>query len=127
VTDSELSYDASEFVNAPSGVVNVRHPQARKKGKSITENAQWQIAVEIVVAVKEPTFLVSVHGVIGSVNVQNDLCRCIGMSVEKHLNQQLIHGRRSRRPDYEIVSERSGEPVTPSAALPGMPQDLSSP
>jgi hypothetical protein len=39
------------------------------------EHVQWQIAVTIVIAMEEPSFLVPVQRIVSGINIKNDLLR----------------------------------------------------
>ena len=58
------------------------------------EDVQRQIAVAIIVAVKEAPFLVPVQRVVGGVEIKDDLRRDRGMGVEKEIDEQAFDFRR---------------------------------
>ena len=57
------------------------------------EHVQRQIAVAIVVAVEEAAFLVAVQGVVGGVEIEDDLARRRLVRVEEEVDEQALDGR----------------------------------
>ena len=57
------------------------------------EHVERQVAVAVVIAVKEPAFLVAVQRVVGRVEVEHDLARRFLMGVEKQLDEQPLDRR----------------------------------
>jgi hypothetical protein len=58
------------------------------------EHVQWQIAVAVVVTVKEPSFLLAVQGIVGGVKVQDQKPRRLLRRAEKGTYEillQLVH------------------------------------
>jgi hypothetical protein len=56
------------------------------------EDVQRQIAVAIVIAVKEPPLLMPVQWIIGGIKIQDDLARGCTVCVEKHIHPQPLDG-----------------------------------
>ena len=52
------------------------------------EDIKWQVAVAVVVAVEEATFLVPVQRIVGGIQVQPDLTRWLPLRFEKDIDQQ---------------------------------------
>lgn len=59
----------------------------------VNEEVQRQIAIAAVVPVKEPPFLLSVHGIISGVQIQNDALRLPRLGLDVEIHQQTIDGR----------------------------------
>jgi len=55
-----------------------------------TKDVKREIAILSVVAVKESPFLIPVNGVVGGVEIQNDLIGGAEMAVEKNINKELV-------------------------------------
>ena len=66
--------------------------EARKEMPA-AEHVERQVAVAVVIAVKEPAFLVAVQRVVGRVEVEHDLARRFLMGVEKQLDEQPLDRR----------------------------------
>ena len=58
------------------------------------EHVERQVAVAVVVAVEEPALLMAVQGIVGGVEVENDLPRRPAVRVEEQLDQQPLDRRR---------------------------------
>src|SRR5262245_617405 len=54
------------------------------------EDIQRQIAVAVVIAVEEASFLLAVQRQIGGVYIQNDLFRCVCLGLDKDSDEQLV-------------------------------------
>jgi hypothetical protein len=48
-----------------------------------TKDVQRQITVFPIIAVKEPSFLLAVQGIVGRVDIQNDAFRNLGVRFQK--------------------------------------------
>lgn len=57
------------------------------------EHVERQIAPAIVIAVEEPALLVAVQGIVGRVEVENDLRRRLAVRVEEQLDEQPLDRR----------------------------------
>src|SRR6202011_3691193 len=68
-------------------------PQLRRQKMSAAEHIERQIAVAVVVAVKEPAFLMAVQRVVGGVEIEHDLARRIDVRGEKQLDEQRLDRR----------------------------------
>src|SRR5512135_3941577 len=65
------------------------------------ENVQRKEAIVLVVAVKEPAQLMAVDGVVGGVEIQDDLIQRQGMGLEEQLDEEVLYG--SRATDHLFV------------------------
>ena len=65
-------------------------PQSRTKNLFSAENVERQIAIVVVVAVEEASFLSTVQRQIGGVHVQDDLRRSASVRLDEHLHQKFI-------------------------------------
>ena len=59
------------------------------------EDVERQIAIAIVVAVKEPALLVSVQRVIGGIEIERDLAGRLGVRIQEQLDEQRLDGSAS--------------------------------
>ena len=57
------------------------------------EDIKWQVAVAVVVAVEEATFLVPVQRIVGRIQVEHDLLRRPAVRVEKEVDEQPLDRR----------------------------------
>ena len=60
------------------------------------EDVERQIAVAVVVAVEEPTFLVPVQRIVGRIEVEHDLLRRLGVGVEKQVDEAAARSTAAR-------------------------------
>ena len=54
------------------------------------EDVERQVAVAIVIAVKEPSLLMPVQRVVGSIEIEGDLLRCLAMRFEEEIDKELL-------------------------------------
>src|SRR5512144_1610393 len=73
---------------------------------SATEDVERQVAVTVVVAVKEPSFLMAVQRIVGCVEIKDDFARRSGMRLEEYLHEQALD-RSPIVPDLVIARRRS--------------------
>jgi hypothetical protein len=73
------------------GRIDVRGSQLRAEQKLVAKDIERQIAVTIVVAMKEPPFLMSMNRIIGRIRIQNDLLLRPRMRIEKLMDHHLIN------------------------------------
>src|SRR4051794_33342988 len=69
----------------------IRLPQPRAQYLLTAENIKRQVAVFVVVAVEEPSFLFTVQRQVGCIDVENKLRRRLLMRFDEQLRQQFIH------------------------------------
>jgi hypothetical protein len=58
------------------------------------EHVERQITVAIVIAVKEPPFLLPVERILGRIQIQNDRLRRPSMRLQKDIDQKILDGHR---------------------------------
>jgi hypothetical protein len=89
----DLPHEARHLLHSPSTRVDVGAAQRGREQVPATEDVERQIAVAVVVAVKEPAFLVAMDRVIGRVQVQDDLLgwarMCLQKQVPEHARNRL--------------------------------------
>src|SRR5512132_2508290 len=98
--------DPLDLLNAAARRIDVRAPQLGREQMSATEDVERQIAVTVVVAVKEAAFLMAVQRVIGRVEIEHDRARRHGMGVEEQIHEQALD-RLPIVPDLVIALRRS--------------------
>jgi hypothetical protein len=54
---------------------------------SATENIQWQKAVIVVIAMKEPALLIAVHGIVSSIKIQYPHIGLGGIGINERFNK----------------------------------------
>ena len=78
-------------VQTAEGRIVVGFSQPRAQNVIAAEDVQRQIAIVVVVAVKEAPFLFAVQRQVGGVHVQHDLSGRLLVRLDEHLHQQFIH------------------------------------
>ena len=68
-------------------------PQLGGQEMAAAEDIERQIAIAIVIAVKEPPLLIAVQRIVGGVEVEHDLTRRLGVRVEKQIDEQPLDRR----------------------------------
>src|ERR1700678_1608471 len=58
-----------------------------------TEDIKRQVAIAVVIAVKEPPLLIAVQRIVGRIEVEHDLTRRLGVRVEKQFDKQPLDRR----------------------------------
>jgi hypothetical protein len=69
----------------------MRRPQQGQERMIATENVQRQIAVAVVVTMKEGAELIAVHREIGGIDIENDARRRQRVLLQEYLNEELLH------------------------------------
>ena len=72
---ADLRDDAFDLLACAGRRIDVRTAQLRAQQMLTAEDVQRQVAVVVVVAVKEATFLMPVQRIIGGIQIQDDLAR----------------------------------------------------
>src|ERR1035437_3347117 len=70
--------------------VDIGWPQLGAQQMLATKDVERQVAVAVVVAVKESAQLMAVDRIIGGVEVEHNLLRWRGMQRQKHLDEKLL-------------------------------------
>ena len=86
--------DPAHLFDAAGTRVDVGRAQFGRQQMPAAEHIERQIAVIVVIAVKEALFLVPVQRVVGGVEIKDDLRRDRGMGVEKEVDKQAFDPRR---------------------------------
>ena len=81
--------DAGHLSHGAGRGVDVRGPQQGGKQVPTAEDVQGQITVATIVAVEEPPLLLSVQGVVGGIQVEDDLLRRPLLGFEEQIDQQI--------------------------------------
>ena len=87
---AKLPHDAFELLEAAGRGIAVRGAKPCTQQVLATEDIQRQITVVPVIPVEESPFLVTVHRVIGRVEVEPDLARRPAIRLHEQLHQQFI-------------------------------------
>ena len=56
----------------------------------VAEDVKWQVAVAIVIAVKEAPLLVPVQRVVGGIEIEDDLPRRARVGLDKQIDQEIF-------------------------------------
>ena len=57
-----------------------------------TENIKRQVAVAVIIAVKEPPLLIAMHRIISGIKIENDLVRRSFVRFQEQVDHQLLYG-----------------------------------
>jgi hypothetical protein len=68
-----LADDARDLLDRSGARVDVRRPELGRQQTPAAKHIERQVVVAVVVAVKEPAFLMAVQRVVGGVEVEDDL------------------------------------------------------
>src|SRR5262245_34277354 len=90
VTGADLADDASDLFDRAGRGIDVGAALLGRQQMRPTEDVQRQIAVAVVIAVKEAPLLVPVQRVVGGVEVENDLLGRVLVRLEKQLDKQPL-------------------------------------
>ena len=82
---------ARHLVLGAGGGVDVRAPELRRQEMPAAEDVEREITPAVVVAVEEPALLVAVQGVVGGIEVKNDLLGRRAVRVEKDIDEDMLH------------------------------------
>ena len=85
--------DPRDLLDRAGAAVDVRRPEPGRQQMPPAEHIQGQIAVAIVIAVKEPPLLMAVQRIIGGVEVENDLFGRPDVSLEEEVDEQRLDRR----------------------------------
>src|SRR6516164_3581916 len=89
---ADLGNDACHLLHSSVSSINACSSQLRCKQMTSTENIKRQIAITVVVSVKEPPLLFAVHRVIGAIKIKNNLIRCTILRLQEQIDHQLFWG-----------------------------------
>src|SRR3984893_3393309 len=93
-TASTVGDDPAHLFDAAGTRVDVGRAQFGRQQMPAAEHIERQIAIIVVIAMKEALFLVPVQRVVGGVEIKDDLRRDRGMGVEKEIDEQAFDFRR---------------------------------
>ena len=91
---ADLGDDAFELVNTAGRRIRVGPAQLGGKQMSAAEDVQRQVAVTAVVAMEEAPFLLAVQRVVGGIQIEDDLVRCLLVRLDEARDEQRLEGRR---------------------------------
>jgi hypothetical protein len=89
-----LRDDPRDFLDRARAGVDVRRPELGRQKMPATEHIQRQVAVAIVIAVKEPAFLIAMQRIVGRVEIENDLFGRPWVRLEEEVDEQGLDRRR---------------------------------
>jgi hypothetical protein len=90
----DLADDPRDLLLRPGAAVDVRRPQLGRQKMPAAEHIERQIAGTIIIAVKEPAFLMAVQRIVGRVEVENDLFGRLCVPFEEEVDEQGLDRRR---------------------------------
>ena len=86
--------DPGDLVDRAGGPVDVGGAQLGAEQEPAAEDVERQVAIAVVVAMEEPTFLLAVDRVVGGVEVEHDLLRRSLVAIEEDVHEQCFQARR---------------------------------
>jgi hypothetical protein len=96
-TLAKLPDYAGDFFHRTRRGIDIRWPQLRRHQLIAQEHIKRQVAVAIVVAVEKAAFLMAVQGIIGRVEIENNLFRRLLVRFDDQIDQQRFDSRRIMR------------------------------
>ena len=107
---------ATSSIDTGAGV-DVGAPQLGNQKMPAAEDIQRQIAVAIIVAMEEAPFLVPMHRVVGSIEVEHDLLARRLVRLDEQVNEQVfdrcrVHGEKGRGKADVVVRSSSRQKLT---------------
>ena len=91
---ADLGNDARHRLDRAVRRIQARAPQLGVQQVAPAEHVKRQIAVAVVIAVKEPALLLAVHRIIGGVEIESDLARRAFMRLQEQIDHQPLDGDR---------------------------------
>src|SRR5262249_1189579 len=91
---ANLGDDASQFFDRTGRTVDIGWPQLGGQQVTPAKDIERQIAVTVVVAMKEPTLLLAVHWVVGGIQIDRDLAWVALVRLWEYIDKQLADGHR---------------------------------
>ena len=70
--------------------IKIRGPEFGQQQLIPTEHVQGQIAVAVIESMEEPTFLMSMKRIIGSIQIQNDFFGYLSAGLDKGVDEELV-------------------------------------
>ena len=83
-----MSDDARHFLDRPGAGVDVRTAQFGRQQVPAAEDVKRQVAVAVVIAVEEAPLLMAMQRIVGGIEIEDDLPRRTGVSIDKQIDQQ---------------------------------------
>jgi hypothetical protein len=90
---ADLADDARYLLDRAGRGVDVRAPELRRQQVAAAEDVERQVAVAVVVAMKEPPLLMPVDRIVSGVEVEHDLLRRLRVGVEEQVHEQRLDRR----------------------------------
>ena len=94
---ADLGDDPVKLFDAACRAVDIRPAQSGTQQMLAAEDVERQVAVAVVVAVKEASFLLPVQRIVGRVEVQDDALGYLVVAVEKQLDEEAVERLRVDR------------------------------
>jgi hypothetical protein len=112
----DLRNDAGNLFYRTSRTINVRRPQLRRQQLLAAEHVERQIAIAVVIAVKEAAFLMAVQRIVRGVDIKNNRRRRNLVRFKEQRNE-LPFNRRSIMGDLVIARRREMKAGPSSLAI----------
>ena|SRR5450755_806158 len=90
------------------GGIDVRRSQVGNQQMIAAQDIERQKAVAVVVAVEETIFLMTVHGIIGGIEVENEFCGRRGLRLDELLDENDSDVEQRSSPDAIFESAQRG-------------------
>ena len=91
---ANLADNAADLLGGTGRSVDVGAPQFGREQVPAAEDVERQIAEAIVVAMKEPAFLMPVQGIVGRIEIEDDLLRYRLVGLQEDIDEQPLDRRR---------------------------------
>ena len=90
----DLRDDPRDVFDRARAAVDVRRPELGRQQMPAAEHIERQVAVAVIIAVKEPALLMAMQRVVGRVEVENDLSGRPCVRLEEEIDEQGFDRRR---------------------------------
>src|SRR5208337_3380475 len=85
--------EAGGLLHRAGSGIDVRAAQLRRQQVPAAEDVERQVAIAVVVAMEELTFLVAMQRIVGGIKVENDLFGRLGVGVQEEIDEQAFDRR----------------------------------
>ena len=87
---ADLSDDAGDLRRRAGRSIDVRRPQLRSQEMSTAKYIERQVTIAVVIAVEEAALLIAVQGIVGGIEIKDDLLGRAPMRLQEQIDQKLL-------------------------------------
>ena len=87
---ADVSDQPGYLLHRPGGRITVGGPQLGGQQMPAAEDIERQIAVAVVIAMEEASFLLAMQRVVGGIEVQHDLLGRAGVGLQEQIDKQPL-------------------------------------